>query len=182
LGLAVGTLAGTPAIAWNIRRSEMILERWSGLSTLVVRLLGRLSSVPHVVVVNSEMGRRVHERMNYRPRRWEVIPNGFDLSIFRPDPEARVHFRNEMGIAADTLLIGLIARYDPIKDHRTFLCAAQCLLHDWPDVHFILIGRGVDHDNRDLTAIMQDFGISDRVHLVGREMICPASCPHLTLL
>src|SRR5262249_37879304 len=86
LGLLVGKLAGFPALAWNLRCSFMDMRNYPKLSELVVRILSRLSDIPDVVVVNSEAGREAHVRLGYRPKRFELIPNGFELDQFRPDP------------------------------------------------------------------------------------------------
>jgi glycosyltransferase involved in cell wall biosynthesis len=48
----------------------------------------RLSAVPDVVMTNSLAGRKAHEALGYQPRRWELIPNGFDINEFAPSPEA----------------------------------------------------------------------------------------------
>ncbi len=78
--------------------------------------------------------------MGYRPRRAEVIPNGIDVERFRPSGEARAQVRAELGLSASTLLIGLIARYDPAKDHANFLRAADILVKARRDIFFCFGG------------------------------------------
>jgi hypothetical protein len=34
----------------------------------------------------------IHVAMGYAKKKVTVVPNGFDLKVFRPDPEARLHF------------------------------------------------------------------------------------------
>ena len=65
------------------------------------------------------------ERLRRYGRPVYVIPNGFEVKRYRPDREARVGVRRELRCDPDTPLIGLIARYDPMKDHATFLHAAS---------------------------------------------------------
>src|SRR5215204_2688894 len=89
LGLLVGKLARVPIIAWNLRCSLVEMQYYPRLSKLVVRFLSRLSAIPDAVVVNSEAGRQAHTHLGYRPRRFELIPNGVELDRFRPDPSAR---------------------------------------------------------------------------------------------
>jgi glycosyltransferase involved in cell wall biosynthesis len=119
--------------------------------------------------VNSEAGRKIHEGLGYRPRRWDVIPNGFDLDQFRPDVKARTEICNKLGIPSDVPVIGLMARFDPLKDHATFLRAAAKLLASTPDTHFVLVGAGVDGDNPELTGVIDALGISASVHLLGER-------------
>lgn len=181
LGLIAGGLSGVPAIAWNIRCSQVEMQYYSKSLALILRLLGYLSSRPQAVVVNSETGRNVHKRLNYQPRKWEVIPNGFDLNVFRPDSRFRIQLSKELGVAADAFMIGLVARYDPMKDHRTFLEAARLLLVEHPNVAFVLVGRGVCVGNRELTSLSESLQISHKVHLLGERVDIENIIPGLDL-
>jgi hypothetical protein len=79
--------------------------------------------MPDGVVVNSFAAQRFHQRLGYRPKRWEYIPNGIDTREMRPDDESRRRVRGELGIAGGTIAIGMAARYHPMKDHANFLAA-----------------------------------------------------------
>src|SRR3989304_9720276 len=102
-----------------------------------------------------------------------VIPNGFDLSTFKPDPEARSAVRQELGLPPGSPLIGLIARFHPQKDHQTFLRAAALLAARRPDVHFLLCGDGITWDNPALTAWIMAAGLRGRLHLLGPRRDVP---------
>lgn len=166
-GLLAGRAAKVPAIAWNIRCAQTDDRYKRGINGALVRLLARLSRFPDAVAVNSRAGRDVHAAMGYQPRRWAVLENGFDLTRFQPDATAGGALRRELAVSGPDRLIGLVGRYDPLKDHETFLRAAALLAKDTPDVHFVLIGSGVDKANETLTAIIDTLGIADRVHLLG---------------
>lgn len=75
--------------------------------------------------------------IEFTPRQWLVIPNGFDTQEFVPDPAARREVREDLGLPAEALLIGMVARFDPLKDHETLLQAAGLPGRRWPHVHFI---------------------------------------------
>ena len=169
LGLAAGKLARVPVVAWNIRCSDMDLSEYPKLTSLVLRTLVWLSRFPEVVIFNSNAGRLFHERLGYRPRKPSVIPNGFDLDEFRPDPDARSWFRNELGLSPMTPLVGLVARYDPMKDHENFLRAAASVVKQRPGIHFVLVGQGVDESNEALIAEMRNHNISLNLHLLGKR-------------
>jgi glycosyltransferase involved in cell wall biosynthesis len=166
LGLAARWLGGAPRLVWNVRCSESIgskVVRWA---------LSRLSALPDAVVVNSLAGRRFHEQLGYRPKRWEHIPNGIDTSEFRPDEAARRRLREELRIGEAAIAIGLPARYHPMKDHATFLAAAADLAQRRPEVVFVLVGTGIEPANRELTRAIAAHGLGSRVRLLGerREM------------
>lgn len=169
LGLVAGVLAGVRRIAWNLRSSNLDLQYQGTWSPRTRWLLTRLSGLPTAVLANSEAGRRSHERLGYRPRRWEVIPNGFDVERFRPDPEARKWLRRELGVPASCTLIGLVARYHPIKDHANFVRASARLDGHSREVHFVLLGCGVDPDNPDLERLIGAHGLRARIHLLGER-------------
>ena len=67
------------------------------------------------------------------------------------------------------MLIGLLARYHPMKDHANFLRAASLLLKDHPQTHFVLSGDGVDHNNEGLREMVSKLSIAERVHLLGER-------------
>jgi len=146
----------------------MDMTRYSMVSRLVLGSLSWLSQYPDVVVVNSEAGRKLHESLGFRPRRWALIPNGFDLDRFRPDSGARERLRQQLG-APNSFLIGLVARYDPMKDHRTFLEAAARFVERRPDTRFVLAGGEIDKDNLQLTGLIHDLGLSGSVDLLGER-------------
>jgi glycosyltransferase involved in cell wall biosynthesis len=168
LGLVGARMSRVPVCAWNIRTSEMDMTRYSMVSRLVLGSLSWLSQYPDVVVVNSEAGRKLHESLGFRPRRWALIPNGFDLDRFRPDSGARERLRQQLG-APNSFLIGLVARYDPMKDHRTFLEAAARFVERRPDTRFVLAGGEIDKDNLQLTGLIHDLGLSGSVDLLGER-------------
>lgn len=171
LGLFAAWFGSVPHTVWNIRCSNM--EGMRSQTALILRLCSRLSARPSAVVVNSITGRAVHDALGYRARRWEVIPNGFDLEQFKPDPSAYKSVRAELGIGADTPLIGLLCRYHPMKDHRTFLQAAKHLANTRSDVHFLLAGAEVDCSNPELSHLVADYGLERSVHLLGERHDTP---------
>src|SRR5262245_19275101 len=135
-------------VVWGIRQSDLRARETRRSTMWIARTCARLSGrVPRRIVCCSDAARRVHARMGYASDNMVVIPNGFDLRSFRPDPEARSSVRRELGLPPSSLLIGLVARFDAQKDHHTFVTAAARLLSLFPDVHFLLCGEGIEHRN-----------------------------------
>lgn len=173
LGLLVAQLSRMKCVAWNVRCSNMDMRQYSRLSSWSVHLCAKLSWLPAVVVVNSEAGRLFHSTLGYRPRRWAVIPNGFDLEQFAPDAQIRMQVRNELGIPQQAILIGLVARLDPMKDHTTFFCAAGKLGRTDPSVQFLLVGEGIIPTTTMLSQLVSQEGLKGRVHLLGSRSDIP---------
>jgi glycosyltransferase involved in cell wall biosynthesis len=101
------------------------------------------------------------------------IPNGFDLEHFRPDPAVRASVRYELGLPEDALIIGLVARWDPLKDHGTFIKAAFRIARQHEKAYFLLIGEGMDWNNRQLTSLFGGVEFQDRVLLLGAREDIP---------
>jgi len=162
LGLAAWVLARVPSrLFWNIQCTETLD------ASMIRRLLIWSSRAPAGVIVNSLAGRRFHEALGYRPRRWVHIPNGCDTAVFRFDGQGRRSLRTEWRIGDEGVAIGLPARYHPMKDHQNFLAAAQQLAVKRPEAVFILAGPGTEPLNRALTEAIDERGLSGRIRLLG---------------
>ncbi len=171
-GLVAARLAhpfgGGPKVVWNIRCSFMALEEYRRMTGITLRLCSALSGLPDGILSNSEEARRFHRELGYSASRFEVIPNGFDVERFAPDTEARIEVREELSID-DAVIIGHVARFDAMKDHRTFIRAAAQVAKQ-SDAVFVLVGREVDYDNLDLATWMSEAGLdANRVRLLGER-------------
>lgn len=129
-----------PRLVWGVRCSDMDVSRYGPALRLIIATCARLSARPDAVLVNSHAGRAVHEKLGYRPRRFEVVENGIDTERFRPDPAARTEMRQALGLAPDAIVLAHVARRDPMKDHETFLAALNRL----PYVTGLAIGLGTE--------------------------------------
>src|SRR3546814_669131 len=98
-----------------------------------------------------------------------VAPNGYDLSRWHPDPADRRQVRAELGVENDGLLIGSVARWNPLKDHANLLAAFAQGLLSRPALRLVLIGEGMSLDNAALVALARDCDVLDRLVLMGRR-------------
>lgn len=181
VGLLATPFSGGVPLLWNIRCAELDPNDHSWLLQGLRRVLAAASSRPAIVVSNSIAGRRAHEAIGYRPRRWEIIPNGFDTEVFRPRAEAPATVRREIAVPPATRLVGMLARVHPMKDHKTFLRAAALVAAARDDVHFVLIGRDTDRD-RLLAELARSLGLESRLHLLGERSDAPRLLAALDVL
>lgn len=173
LGLLAAKTARIQKVVWNLRSSYHDLSQYRRLTGIVLKLCTWLSGWPQAVVTNSRSGQEFHTHLGYHPRRWVWIPNGIDIQTFKPDPDMRSALRRELDLPPESFLIGLVARFDPMKDHVTFLQAAGLLSPAWANVHYVLVGEGVDPSNPSLVDQVQNEHLAGRVHLLGRRMDIP---------
>ena len=147
IGLLAARLAGGAPVVWTLRSSQLELEHYSKLTGLTIKALSHLSRWPAAILSNSTAGMDAHLAFGYRPRWARVIPNGIDTSTFRPSESARQEVRAELGIGADTPLIGCIARCDPMKDHLNVFSAFARVSGN---ARLLLAGKGTEPDNHKL--------------------------------
>jgi glycosyltransferase involved in cell wall biosynthesis len=180
LGFIAAKLSGVKKVAWNIRCSYMGETYYKGVSGLVIRILAAISARPDTVIVNSTSGKSLHQSLGYHPRSWTVIPNGFDIEIFKPSPAERSRIRQELEIPANAPVIGLVGRWDPVKGHDLFLRAAASFLKLRSDCHFVFVGKNCSPVNPALMKLV-DAALLPNLHLLGERHDIPAITAALDL-
>jgi glycosyltransferase involved in cell wall biosynthesis len=139
------------------------------LDTLIFRSEIWLSRAADLIIHNSWAGRKFYVNCGLADERATVIPNGIDTERFRPNAEARPQIRSEWGIG-DEVLIGLVARFDPMKDHATFLQAAALFAERRPDVRFVCVGWGPTPYLEALQAQAAGLGLGNCVIWAGARL------------
>jgi glycosyltransferase involved in cell wall biosynthesis len=168
LGAIGARRGGRVPLVWGIHNTALERRATKALTRWVVRLNSALSNrLPDAIVCCSEEARRAHARLGYDPGKMQVIPNGIDLALFRPDGEARRAVRDELGLAPAAILIGMAARYHPQKDHLSFIEAAARIARPAREAHFILCGDQIASENAELQRMVESAGLGDRLHLLG---------------
>lgn len=169
LGGLAARLAGIRNVMWGIRTTE--LEKGGKASVLMVRrICAKLSTVlPKYIVCAAEASRNAHVAIGYDSSRMQVIPNGFDLTRLTSDTWQREEVRAAAGVSTQHLVIGSLGRFNPVKDHETFISAAALLAKKFPELRFMLVGRGLDGDNGALAQMLKNSGYPERFVLLGRR-------------
>ena len=169
LAATVGTSLGRPhtPVLWNVRWTLYDVGSERLTTQALLRISGRLARHPSRIIFNSHVAVFQHAGIGYPSKRARVIPNGFDTERFRPDPAARIDVRRELDIPADAEVMGMVARYHPMKDHAMSLRAAARVVERRPNAMFVYAGRGVDDGNEELSRLVQALGLAGRVRLLG---------------
>ena len=162
-----------PPVLWNIRQTVYDLRRERWLTARLIRLGARLSAGPAAIIYNSQTSAGQHEDLGYRAEKRVIIPNGFDCQVLRPDEAARKAVRAELGILPETILVGLVARYHPMKDHLGFLKAAAMVVQSHPQTRFVLAGAGISSKQPKLAEAIQQTGLHGHVILLGERSDIP---------
>lgn len=165
-----GKFAGHPPVVWNIRNGAIKDVGMRKMTQIIARACGWTSRLlPTKIVCCSVSARAIHVGLHYDDSRIVLIPNGYDVDAFAPNEQLRHELRAELGITGQTPLIGIAARFDPIKDHRTFVEAAAIVAKSHPDARFLMCGDNINADNEVLAGWIRSAEIEDRLLLLGRR-------------
>ncbi len=170
IGGIASRLAGVKALSWGIRHSDLTPGKDKRSTLLVMRICALMSSwLPRRILTCSKRAQEIHVSAGYCPAKMYLIPNGFDLTRYKHDPNANDSVCIELGLPCGTQLVSLIARDNPQKNHAGFLEAASYVHATRPDVHFVLAGTGIDQNNHRLKSLIERLGLQKNVHLLGRR-------------
>lgn len=173
-GVAAKSL-GIKKIIWGIRNTE--LNTSSSVSRqAIVKLCSKLSySIPSHIVCVANTAMRTHVKQGgYDPSKMVVIPNGFDINRFKPNEKQRNTLREKLNINPDELVIGNIGRFDPVKNHASFIKACIKLLEDGFKFKVLLAGRDVDLNNPIISKIFKDSSLKNYFIFLGEITDTPS--------
>jgi glycosyltransferase involved in cell wall biosynthesis len=167
LAVCARPFCGRPAVIWGCRSSKADLDNYDWLRRSGSSLERKLAQFPDRIVVNSHAGLHHLLSQGFPAQKLVLIHNGFDTEQFHPDGEARNKVRREWGIANDKILVGLVARFDPIKDYETFLRAASLVNNTRPDVRFVCVGNGPEDYWKRLKQLSERLALAEKISWVG---------------
>ena len=172
------------------RERPTILHTWMFHANIPGRILGRLVGIPiiicgertmgqegrwrywsnhltaslasRVACVSSQVADFVVQHVGIPRRKVVVIPNGVDICRFDHLPTRR-EARAKLGLPSDQVLVGTVARLNPVK-RVDVLLQAMVYLHS---AHAVIVGGG--DEQAKLEALARQLGLSGRVSFVGQQ-------------
>ncbi len=151
-------------VVWGLRASNLDWSNYDRVSSWSYRAGAWLSRFADLIIVNSYTGKTDNIANGYAGKRMLVIQNGIDTQRFQPNSAARYGTRREWGVGENQVLIGLVARLDPMKDHPSFMRAAALFSRQRDNVRFVCIGNGPAGYKRELQLLAGKLGLCDRLH------------------
>ena len=168
LGSIAAKLAGCRHIIWNLRLSDVGKAHLKFTTRVIVKLLSFLSFfIPEKTITCSRKSLQHYGKSSCVTKKLVVIPNGFDLSEFKPDFELKNLFREEKEIPSDAILIGTVGRFDPQKDYLTFIKATQLISRQFPKVRYVMCGKGLTTENSVLIGWVSKYNQIENFYLLG---------------
>ncbi|MFN7944709.1 MAG: glycosyltransferase [Blastocatellia bacterium] len=159
MGAVAGRLAGVRVIT---------SQRHLRLSDRRSHLFGQrlMHSLAHRIVVNAAAIRDQLVKAGTAPlTRVALVRNGLLNESAVNRAAIRAQLLNELRLKDDALLIGSVARLQPVKGHRFLVEAFAQVADVHPHAHLVLIGDG--QVKAEITEQVRRFGLADRVHLMG---------------
>jgi len=174
-GGIVARLSGFKNIFWNIRHTALLPEDSKKSTILVAKLCARLSGIiPKSIICCAEEAMRVHIVLGYEKRKMTLIPNGYDISLFKPSEELRFSFRNEFELNSKTLVFGMVGRFHPQKNHIGLIKALSIVKKSYNDFKFILIGSDLNDDNFILSNEIKNQNLESNILMINQRSDMPA--------
>lgn len=100
-----------------------------------------------------------------RPQKISAINHGVRVDIERNDDSIQQRLRSELRIPADHLIVGIVGRLTPVKNHRLFLEMARQVQSKRRDVCYLVVGDGPLR--QELQDHAEKLGLSDAVRFTG---------------
>ncbi|WP_349304696.1 glycosyltransferase [Pseudoalteromonas sp. BDTF-M6] len=170
IGGILSRLSGIKNVFWGIHHTVLEPGKSKRSTIFVSKLCAKFSSfVPKLIVCCAEKSREIHAKEGYDVSKLVVVSNGYDLSKFSIDNASGNAIRNELCLD-NSLLLGMIGRFDPAKDHSNLLKSLSMLDFDF---NCLLVGPGMTPDNRILAEQIHTLGLSDKLFLMGPRADIP---------
>lgn len=153
-------------VVWGIHNSSF--ER-VGLASRLSAYVGgaQAQRLANFVINCSVHSAELHAEIGYAVVANAVIPNGYDPVEFRLDADARAKTRQSLGLSDETFVVGSIARWHAHKDMPNLLSAVRMASDNGVPLRCLLVGSGLDADNRELIRAIADTGCKNLVVPLG---------------
>ncbi len=173
IGGTAARLAGIKHVIWGIRTTD-IKAGGSRTAILVRWLCARLSAwVPQMIVCAAEAARKSHIAIGYDAKKMEVVPNGYDFTKLKATVEDRLTLREQCGITQNEVVVGSLGRFHAVKNQENFVQAAGLIAARFPQLKFLMVGRGLDWENVQLVDWINATGFQNRFVLLGERKDVP---------
>tara|TARA_Y100000589_G_C27164891_1_gene634328 strand:- start:1112 stop:2242 length:1131 start_codon:yes stop_codon:yes gene_type:complete len=168
---------------WNIRNSSLEKKKFHFNPTFFILKLCALIShkLPKKIICCSKNSIKYHSSKGYKRSKFIYIPNGVNTEIFKSDELSKNKIRNELSISNDTFVFGMVARYHKQKDHKNLLMALYLLKKFNKKFKFLLIGRNLDKNNKEINNLIYKYELNNNIILLGERedintLICSIDC------
>jgi glycosyltransferase involved in cell wall biosynthesis len=155
-------------LVWSVHFNRIILGKFklSTICAIYFCVIGSYFSPRKIICVsNSVRDNQVKIKMNRK--KLIVINNGINTNYFIPDLSLSTKSNHSFKLNDRPFKIGMAARFDGHKDHKSLLEAIKLLKDNKYKVDCYLVGQGVDEKNEELKNLINLLGINSNIYLMG---------------
>ena len=162
-----------PPVIWTVHEGLEHYKSEPIRKQIQLKLWSLISNKPDCMMYVSHLNAKQHLDWGFKNKKALVITNGVDTETFKPEQKSRKEIRASLNIPENAFVIGITARFHPVKNHVSFLRAAALLSKIHPDVHYVMAGTDIDKNNKALTDIIDANNLQNNVHLLGNREDVP---------
>ncbi|MFA5164104.1 MAG: glycosyltransferase family 4 protein [Candidatus Omnitrophota bacterium] len=169
LGRAAAVLAGVP-VRIHTFHGHIFDGYFSKLQAAVFLAIERVLAcfTKYIIVVSEAQKSDIAEKYRIAgENKIKVVPLGLELEKYAAIGGRDGNLRKELGIGDGAVLVSIIGRLVPVKNHRMFVDAAKIALSGTPapDMRFVIVGDG--EERTELEAYAAGAGLEGRIVFHG---------------
>lgn len=170
IGGLLARFVGIRKVYWGVRHSNLSSKHMKIKTFLIVKISALMSKIiPHKIICCSQAAIESHINIGYDKKKFVLINNGYDLSVFSKIHKDKQSIRMNFSIPKDQPLLGMVARFDPQKDHHNLLKSLATVKNEGIDFIFILVGNQITTHNERLTNWINQLSLNGNVILLGPQ-------------
>jgi glycosyltransferase involved in cell wall biosynthesis len=168
LGGLIGRILRIPVV-WGIFLSNLDSRYYKKKTNRIISITGRVSRLlPYRIVSCTATGALSHQAIGYPSTNITTIPVGIDTEIFNFSRVRRNFLRSVEGCTADTIVIGMVARWDPQKNFELLFKAMEKAVRKNNNIRLWLAGGyGISEENSELVGLQEEFNLGGYVSYMG---------------
>lgn len=122
--------------------------------------------VDHLVFSCKVLRRKYIDVWPFVAEKSSVIYSAVDTNYFRPDHPGGL--RKKLNIPEESIVISMIARLSPVKDHPTFIAAAADIFAKRPDCIFVVSGKEFEVEMDSLKVETERYGLTNNFRFLDK--------------
>ena len=164
IGGIAAKILGVKKIIWGVHSTFLNPIETKSVTKIMVKTSTYLSYfIPNLIICCSETALNSHKKIGYCQNKLIIINNGVDINYFSPNSIERKLMRKKLNLGDDIFVIGMVARWHPVKDHETLFGAMHFIKNSNFKWKCILVGEGIINNNEKLNLLIDKYCLNEKV-------------------
>lgn len=164
-GVIAGKIARVPVIVYTEHARDVFPD-------IKIRIADKFLSLftDKVIVVAGYLKKNLIKYEWFNPLKMTTIYNGIDETKFNFESHP-TEIREGLGLPENRKIIGIVARLDPIKNHKCLIKAMQLVIKKFSDSLLLIVGDGSQRE--ELEGLTKNIGLERNVIFLGTRQDVP---------